>query len=103
MGNNRLKPKGFLRECRDKRGLMYLVGANDLSDKQNPYYGSVLQLTWDDTWLKLADDCDGCAMVNIEAIPHLRRALAKVSRHIKETRAANIGRVAALGHAGTLK
>jgi hypothetical protein len=84
MANSRSGTKGFLKEHVDKPGVTFFVGAEDLSNKEHPYRGPVAQVTWDDTWFWICtDDYEGNAMINIEALPHLRRALAKVARAIK--------------------
>jgi len=80
MANHRLHTKGFIRE---KDGAFY-VGAEDMSDKERPYRGPVAEVTYDDTWLVIETDAyEGHAMLNIEALPHLRAVLTKISRKIK--------------------
>jgi hypothetical protein len=80
MPNHRPNTKGFIRE---KDGTFY-VGAEDLTDKANPYRGPVAEVAHDDTWLTIETDAyEGHAMLNIEALPYLRKALAKISRKIK--------------------
>lgn len=82
MPRNRPNTKGYLKEHRDSKGkLTLIVGADDLSDLTNPYLGPRADITWDDTWVNICTDpYEGNAMLNIEAVPHLRRALAKIAR-----------------------
>lgn len=82
--NGRPGTKGFLKKTVDKKGITYLVGAEDLSNKEHPYHGPIARIDWNETWLNICtDDYEGNAMLNIEALPYLRRALAQIDRAIK--------------------
>lgn len=85
MSKHRPNTKGYVKEHRDsKRGLMLIVGADDLSDAKNPYHGPRADIYWDETWLHIVTDSyEGHVMLNIEALPHLRLALGKISRVTK--------------------
>jgi hypothetical protein len=84
MRNGRPGTKGFFKRHEDAKRVTLLVGADDLTNKDRPYHGPTARVTWDDTWLNICtDDYEGNAMINIEALPHLRRALAYISRSIK--------------------
>lgn len=75
--------KGFLKHYSWGR----TVGAADVSNKDHPYHGPVASVTYDETWLTIeTDDYEGSAMLNIEALPYLRRALAEISRDIRAKR-----------------
>lgn len=77
MSKNRPGTKGFLRRHEGK----LFVGAEDLSDPQNPYRGPCAEVSADDAWLRIvADPYDNTLMLNVEAIPYLRRALAEIER-----------------------
>jgi hypothetical protein len=66
--------KGFLK----KHGETLLVGAEDADRK---YRGPVAEIEHDETWLHIVTDrYEGHVMLNIETLPYLRRALAKISR-----------------------
>jgi hypothetical protein len=83
--NGRPGTKGFLKKHVEGGKTTFLVGADDLSNKQQPYHGPTAHITWDETWLNITtDDYEGHAMINIEALPYLRRALARVARTIKK-------------------
>lgn len=82
MANHRPETKGFIKEHKDRKGITFLVGAENLSNKEYLYRGPTAQITWDDTWLYIeTDPYESSVMINIEALPHLRRALAKIARH----------------------
>lgn len=84
MSKNRPATKGYIKKHVEHGKTMFLVGAEDLSDKKAPYRGPVAQVTWDDTWLYVSTDrYEGTAMLNIEALPYLRQALAKIDRKTK--------------------
>jgi len=62
---------------------MLLVGAKDTLDTVHKYEGPVAEITWDDTWLYIVTDkYEGHVMLNIEALPFLRKALAQVAASI---------------------
>lgn len=69
--------KGYMR--RDKAG--WLVGAgNPASD----YRGPEAVVSYANGWLHInTDDYEGHAMLNIEALPYLRRALAQIAKEQK--------------------
>lgn len=70
--------KGFI----DDYGSQLLVGARS---KDSDYLGPVADITWDETWLWIVtDEYEGSVMLNIEALPHLRRALARIAKRIKD-------------------
>lgn len=84
MSKNRTGTKGYLIERVDRGKSIYLVGAKDETDPANKYDGPCAQVTWDGAWLHIiTDDYEGHAMLNIEAIEPLRKALAMISRKIK--------------------
>jgi aminoglycoside phosphotransferase len=67
--------KGFVNG--DATGTQF-VGA---SDKKSGYSGPVAQVYADKDWLWIVtDDYEGVAMLNIEALPHLRRALTRLAK-----------------------
>jgi hypothetical protein len=67
--------KGYIKPF-DKDG--FLVGAED---KETDYSGPAARVTADGSWLHIVtDDYEGNAMLNIEALPYLRRALAKLEK-----------------------
>lgn len=69
--------KGFIKA----HGNDFLVGARD---KPSNYEGPVARVSHDDTWLRIVtDENEGSAMINIEALPFLRRALAKIAKERK--------------------
>jgi hypothetical protein len=56
-------------------------------DKATDYHGPFAFITFDKDWLWIStDDYEGTAMLNIEALPMLRRALAYVA-HYQRTHA----------------
>lgn len=66
--------KGFLRPANDK----LLVG---VEDKSKGYSGPVAEVWADNDWLWIVTDShEGVAMMNIEALPFLRRALARIAK-----------------------
>ena len=88
MSKHRPHTKGYLIEHVERGEPMLLVGAEDLSDKLNPYRGPMAEITWDETWLNIVTDkYEGRVMLNIETLPHLRRALAKIERKLKTSSA----------------
>ena len=65
----------------------FLVGTSKKPDDRHPdgYEGPVARVSFDKTWLYVnTDDYEGHAMMNIETLPMLRRALAKIAKRIKE-------------------
>lgn len=81
MSKLRPETRGYLKKHMERGKPMFLVGAEDLSDKANPYRGPVAEITWDDTWLNICTDSyEGNVMLNIEALPYLRRALAQIAK-----------------------
>lgn len=59
----------------------YLVGARDA---ERDYDGPAARVHADDTWLNIVtDDYEGHAMLNIETLPMLRRALARIAKERK--------------------
>lgn len=84
MSKHRPGMKGYLIEHIERGKPMYLVGAKDTMDTVHKYEGPVAEVTWDDSWLYICTDkYEGHAMLNIEALEPLRKALGKVSRKIK--------------------
>ncbi len=48
------------------------------------YSGPAAQVTYDDKWLHICtDDYEGNAMLNIEALPYLQKALRQIARERK--------------------
>lgn len=48
------------------------------------YYGPTARIEYDDTWLHIiTDHYDGHAMLNIETLPYLRRALAQIAKEVR--------------------
>ncbi len=81
MGKYRPGTKGWIKTV---NGTL-MVGAEDLSDPKNPYRGPIAEVEWDDNWLHITTDpYEGSAMLNIEALPYLRKALAQVARALKD-------------------
>lgn len=63
----------------------YRVGARYKSDNT---IGSIADVYLSDGWLIIStDDYEGVAMLHVEALPHLRRALNRLTRHIKQVAA----------------
>lgn len=84
MSPTRPATKGYLKRHSERGKTIFLVGAEDLSDPKAPYRGPVAEVEWDDTWLNITTDkYEGHVMVNIEALPHLRRALSQIAKRIK--------------------
>jgi hypothetical protein len=80
MSKNRPATKGYLKKHTERGEPMFLVGAEDLTSKPI-YRGPEAQVTWDDTWLNISTDpYEGHVMLNIEALPYLRQALAEIDR-----------------------
>lgn len=68
--------KGYIKTDGKYRG----VGCTD-----GDYIGPTAWIEYDDTWLHIVtDDYEGHAMLNIETLPYLRRALAQIAKEIKE-------------------
>lgn len=83
--NTRPGTKGFLRR---HNGSVY-VGAEDLSDPAHPYSGPTAEVKADDVWLRIvADPYDNSLMINIEALPYLRKALVEIERKRRKAQAA---------------
>ena len=81
MSKYRPATKGFLRR---NNGAVY-VGAEDLSDQKNPYRGPTAEVRADDTWLRIiADPYDNSLILNIEALPFLKKALSEIERKRKQ-------------------
>ena len=78
MSERNMKPKMRLRE---KDGV-FLVWAEDMSQpKEERYKGPEAEVYIDGHWLYVSTDTyEGTAMINKEALPALRRALAKLAR-----------------------
>ena len=56
----------------------FQVGARD---KERDYDGPVADVYIRDSWLFIVtDEYEGCAMLNVEALPYLRRALSKLAK-----------------------
>lgn len=73
--------KGFLKEHAENGEPMFLVGAEDNTDPKNIYRGPTAEITWNDDWLYISTDpYEGQAMLNIEALEPLRKALAKIAK-----------------------
>ena len=88
MSKNRPGTKGYLIEHVERGKPMYLVGAKDETDPKNKYEGPRAEVTWNDTWLYICtDQYEGNAMLNIEALEPLRKALAKISRSRRDGQA----------------
>lgn len=61
----------------------FRVGARN---PDSDYVGPVARVSFDDQWLHIiTDDYEGAAMLNIEALPMLRRALARIAKQIDAT------------------
>jgi hypothetical protein len=74
MGEKR-EIKGYIED--DKHGLR--VGG-----RKGDYTGPIARITWDEDWLHIVtDDYEGHAMLNIETLPFLRRALTRVAKRIR--------------------
>lgn len=59
-----------------KSGKDFLVGATD-----GDYRGPVAEVSADATWLHICTDSyEGHAMLNIEALPYLQRALREIAK-----------------------
>lgn len=77
-------------------GKNWLVGAKDVCTKaelaargpyDDPYHGPVARVSYDKTWLNIVtDDYEGAAMLNIEALPYLRRALSRIASEIAKAK-----------------
>lgn len=68
--------KAFLKECPTG----WLVGVRD---KETDYSGPVAEISFDEAWFYICtDEHEGNAMINIEALPALRRALARLAKKI---------------------
>lgn len=84
MSKHRPNTKGYLIEHVERGKPMYIVGAKDDGDPK--YEGPRAEVTWDDTWLYICTDkYEGHAMLNIEALEPLRKALNKIARATKRT------------------
>ncbi len=83
MSQNRPNTVGFIRR---HNGDVY-IGAEDLSDQKNIYRGPVAKVyVEDDTWLRIvADPYDNSIMLNIEALPYLKKALSEIERKRKKS------------------
>jgi len=64
------------------------VGAKYFTpDKDNDwlYHGPYARVEYDKDWLHICtDDYEGHAMLNIEALPYLRRALAAIAKELRD-------------------
>ena len=76
--------KGFLKVVPDG----FQVGAvRKGTPDYDEYRGPVADIDWNKSWLTICTDLyEGVTSINIEALPHLRRALARVAREIKAGR-----------------
>jgi hypothetical protein len=76
--------KGFIRA--DKAD--FLVGAScPEKPGEYTYQGPVARVSYDKDWLYICtDDYEGNAMLDIEALPYLRRALAQIAKRTKVRR-----------------
>lgn len=84
MSKNRPGTKGYLIERSERGKVVFYVGAKDETDPANKYDGPCAEVAWDETWLTICtDQYEGHAMLNIEALEPLRKALAKISRQVK--------------------
>lgn len=60
-----------------------LVGA---VNKDTDYRGPEARISADGEWLNIVtDEYEGAAMLNIEALPQLRRALSRLAKHLRDT------------------
>lgn len=67
-----------------KEFLVWVEATEARDGEARPYRGQSAAITYDDSWLHIVtDDYEGHAMLNIETLPVLRRALAKIARQIK--------------------
>jgi len=78
--------KGYRGYIRESDGTI-MVGAERKPDKSvdgdTGYSGPCARITFDRDWLYICtDDYEGNAMLNIEALPNLRRALARVAKRV---------------------
>ena len=72
--------QGWIKQVDDKDHYEILVGTTDHTD----YHGPTAHITYDKDFFYIStDDYEGTAMLNIEALPYLRRALAKIAKAIK--------------------
>lgn len=68
---------------KDEHG--WYVGCRYNVTGEYPSSGPTASVTYDDSWLNIVtDDCEGHAMLNIETLPQLRRALAEIAKEIRE-------------------
>ena len=76
--------KGYLK--RTEKGSI-VVGANG----DGGYVGPRAQIDHDDAWLHIVTDSyEGHAMLNIEALPQLRRALTMIARERRKAAKAGV-------------
>lgn len=79
MGEGRdMKPSLF-----EHKGKLY-VWSDDMAEPPlGRYRGPTAEISYDKTWLYImTDPYEGRVMINIETLPALRKALAKVARKI---------------------
>lgn len=70
--------KGYI----ERRPTDWLVGARG-TDLGSQYVGPAARVSYDKDWLYIVtDDYEGNAMLNIEALPFLRRALTQIAKEI---------------------
>lgn len=75
--------EGFLQE---RDGKIY-VGAED---KSRGYFGPIAEVYQEGVWLRVvADKYDNTLMLNFEAVPHLIKALQKLTRKAKQRENSN--------------
>jgi hypothetical protein len=64
-------------------GFVRKSGDPELSD----YRGPTAEISFDGNWLNIiTDEHEGAAMLNIETLPRLRRALAIVAKQIRDAK-----------------
>jgi hypothetical protein len=80
VSKHRPNTKGYLKSHIERGKPMFLIGAEDATSEP-VYRGPVGKVTWDDTWLYISTGpYEGNVMLNIETLPYLRQALARVAK-----------------------
>lgn len=65
----------------EKRKKEWFVGAKDA---ETDYIGPVARIEYNKDWLYIVtDEYEGVAMLNIEALPALRRALTQIAKELR--------------------
>jgi hypothetical protein len=67
-----------------RRKTDWLVSAKEKLSDGDTYNGPAARVSYDKDWLHIVtDDYEGNAAINIEALPHLRRALAQIAKEMR--------------------